>query len=171
MLKVQNIISNLTESQIDNITASIKRSEDIVRRYTQINDTSDLESLESLKKELNGELMYLTNLYGVVKKFKGSNHTYFEDVLKRVKAETLDIMTNSIDPATGKKYSFTSAEHKLYQNPYYVERLELIMKLKQAFIRADEMHSFFNTALQSIIQSVSVAAKEYTNQKATGNGV
>jgi hypothetical protein len=171
MLKVQDIISNLKESQIDDITSSIKRSEDIVRRYTQINDTSDLESLEALKKELNGELMYLTNLYGIIRKFKGTNHVYFEDVLKRVKAEAIDIMTNSIDPASGKRFSTTSAELKVYQHPYYVERLDLIMKLRQAFIRADEMHSFFNTALQSIIQSVSVAAKEYTNQKATGNGV
>jgi len=169
-LTIGDVVSNIKEKDLEAIATAIKKLNALTEEYSKNNSTVDYDSLELLKRRFNGELLYFTNLYGTIRKFKGVNHAYFEDAIKRVKSEAIDLMLHSIDEVTGAKYNVTSAERKVYSHPYYTERLELISRLKQSFEKADALHSYYQGVLQSLIQSVSVAAKEFNNQKAMGSG-
>jgi hypothetical protein len=165
VIKVSDVVPSLREKHLVEIKEAIERLQCLTLEYSKMDSTVDLHRLEALKREYNGELLFFTNLYGNIKRYKSAGHSYFEDVLKRVKAEAVNIMLNQIDPVTGSRYNVTSVERQVYQYPYYTDRFELIQKLRGQFERAEKLHGLFNETFQSIRQSISVAAKEYENQK------
>lgn len=153
-IKVSDLI-NFRESDTKSITDSLKVLQDISLEYRNVDDT---HSLEDIKKRLNAELQYFATLYSKVKVYKGSNHTYLEDVLKTIKGETISHLLNE-------NVRITAAEQLYYNQPYYKNRLEVILKLKGFFIKVEELYNIYNGTLQCVIQSISVASKEMQNSK------
>lgn len=113
--------------------------------------TCDLESLEHNKIKIAGNLVYLSRLFGEVKRFKGNNHTFLEDARKRVKALCLKEMEGSI----------TANRELVYDYPKFVEKLEAIEHLKKKFITIEELFKSYERIFQSITQSISKETKQF----------
>lgn len=153
-LKTSDII-NFKESDFKKITDSLKILEEISKEYRR---TDDVHGLEDIKKRLNAELQFFASLYAKVKVYKGTNHTYMEDVLKGIKSETINRLLDS-------NVKVTAAEQLYYTQPYYKNRLEVLLKIKGFFIKVEELFNIYNGTLQCVIQSISVASKEMQNSK------
>lgn len=145
----------LKEKFFNDLTSVIKRMDDISREYVHLDTTHELEDL---KKRFNAELQYMATLYAKTKVYKSSNHTYMEDVIRRVKSETIKLLMDD-----GVK--ITAAELFYSSQPYFTDRMATILKLKSFFIKVEEMYDRYNNTLQCIIQSISVASKEMQNSK------
>ena len=153
-LKTSDII-DFKESDFKKITDSLKILEEISKEYRR---TDDVHGLEDIKKRLNAELQFFASLYAKVKVYKGTNHTYMEDVLKGIKSETINRLLDS-------NVKVTAAEQLYYTQPYYKNRLEVLLKIKGFFIKVEELFNIYNGTLQCVIQSISVASKEMQNSK------
>ena len=153
-LKTSDII-NFKESDFKKITDSLKILEEISKEYRR---TDDVHGLEDIKKRLNAELQFFASLYAKVKVYKGTNHTYMEDVLKGIKSETINRLLDS-------NVKVTAAEQLYYTQSYYKNRLEVLLKIKGFFIKVEELFNIYNGTLQCVIQSISVASKEMQNSK------
>jgi hypothetical protein len=151
--------------KFEEISKSLEKLQVLVQRYRSIgSDVSNLVELEQLKRDFLAELEYLTINYGVFRKFKSGNHVYLEDEAKRLKAETIDSLLQS-----GEK--ITRAENLYYKEPSHIEQLSLILKFRESFEKVEKLHSLYGDTLQAIIQSVSIAGKEMSLNKGTGNNV
>lgn len=153
-IKTTDIVP-ITPGTINSIDTTITELQRMSKAYQEMND---LASLEKLKREFNGQLQYLAMLFSRIKRFKGPNHTYLESALKRIKSETIDILI-----ANGR--SATAAEKEVPSHPYYVERMEVAEKIIQYCIKVELLYENFNYTLQCIVQSVSLASKEFSNSK------
>lgn len=153
-LKVTDVVS-IRETTINKLNDVIKILSDLTTEYAK---TDSLHELERIKKEYNAHLQYMATLYAKVKAFKGPNHTYLEREIKQIKAETLSLVMQE-----GVKV--TQAENIVYSQPYYKDRMAIIHKLIECFIKVEALYDRFNTTLQCIVQSVSLGSKELTNSK------
>lgn len=147
------------------ISESLVRIQELVQTYRELgSDVSNLNELEQLKRDFLAELEFLTLNYGLVRKFKSGNHVYLEDEVKRLKAETIQQLLDE-----GRK--ITQTENIYYKEESYIEQLSLILKFRESFIKVENLHSLYGDILQAIIQSISIAGKEMSLNKASGNGV
>lgn len=156
-IKVSDII-DLSNKTIENMDATIKRLKELTDDYYR---SDDITSLEKIKREFVSQLQYMASLFSHVKKYKGSNHTYLESAIKRIKAEAIDILM-----ANGSKV--TVAEREVYAHPYYTDRMAVAEQLIRLFIKFELLYDQFSATLQCIVQSISVANKDYSNQKISG---
>jgi DNA repair ATPase RecN len=154
-IKQFKLFVKLREQDYTDIAECISKLQDMTEQYR---NCYDLNALETLKREFNSYLQRLTTLYPLTKKYKGSNHTYLEDAIKKLKAETTDLLLHS-----GK--NVTQSEKLLYDHPLYKEQKKTIDTIIGLFIKVEVLHENFNTTLQSIVQSISVLSKEYGNSK------
>jgi hypothetical protein len=134
------------------IEDSINRMKDLVEPY-YVSDLSLVE-LEHLKRTLLGELQYLTSRMGAVKQFK-TNNTYFEEHRKRLKS----LVWKSLMSGEG-KVSATAAESRVYSEKHYINTLSGINLIKERYIQYEDQHKHFIKVLDCIVQSISVAGKE-----------
>ena len=151
-ITTQDIIS-LKERDIKNILDVIQKLNSLSKEYF---NTEDLHSLESIKRRFNAELQYFAPLYGKVKAYKGSSHIYLEEQVSKIKSDTIALIMQE-----GVK--ITAAENIYRTQPYYIERMEVVLKIKQFFEKVENLYKLYNGTLQSIIQSISVAGKEFLN--------
>ena len=153
-IKIADIIP-FTEKDRDKIVDTITKLTELSKVYREIDN---LTELENLKKEFNGNLQYMATLYAKTKSFKGPNHVYLEVAIKKLKAETITFLLSSGS-------NVTRAESVYYKEPYYTERMDIIQKLVQFFIKVELLYDNFNWTLQCIIQSISITGKELANSR------
>lgn len=156
-VKLTDLIS-LPSDYVENVAKSMGKLEDLTKHYI---GTHSLQELEIIKRKFVAELQYFTELYSKSKRYKGTNHTYFETQIKRIKAEAIEILkVEGLKP--------TAAEVACYGSPYYTERVNKLEEARSSFIHIEEKYSQYNSTLQAIIQSISVANKEYGNTMSAG---
>jgi hypothetical protein len=96
--------------------------------------------------------------YARIKKFKGSQHVYLDELRKKIKGEALQLLLDE-----GQKV--TSAETLVYKTQYYTERINLMENIKEFMIKTELLYDRFESTFNSIIQSYSTARKEFDNAK------
>lgn len=120
------------------------------------NSNPDLRVLEEIKVYLSGHLIYLAQLFGKVKKYKGSNHTYLEDARKQLKAKCIKDMSGSV----------TKNREEVYDTYEFKETNKYILKLKEQFIIIEELYDNFQRLYNSIQQSISIEVKTFQGANA-----
>ena len=155
-IRVKDIIDNLTEQNVSDISASLERLSNVAKGYYDQVDIYDVEELERLKRKMVGELLYLNSLYQLTKSQKDESFTYMTAARKRIKAETMNLLISE-----GKKV--TMAETLLYAHPYYTERMSVLEMLKRFCIKVESLRDTYEGVLNAIIQSISIASKEKQN--------
>jgi hypothetical protein len=151
-LKVNDLI-RLREQDVLQINESIIRLQDLSKLYYEADDLFDVVQLEEIKRRFLAELQYFTTMYSKTKQFKNDSNYYLSELRKKVKADTIKLLLEE-----GKKIGM--AEALCYSHEYYVERMLLIESLVEFFVKVEYLQSFYQSLSQSIIQSVSIAAKE-----------
>lgn len=132
----------------------IKRLSELKDEYIKSKD--NILTLEEIKKEMVGILAYMATLYGHIKRYKGSNHTFMEEERKLLKARVVSEMVQA-------GISFNKATDMCYNEEEYKEHMKVINMVKERFIAYEEIYSIYQQVLQSVIQSISVLNKEKTN--------
>lgn len=115
------------------------------------NSNPDLRTLEEIKKHLSAHLIYMAQLFGKVKKYKGSNHTYLEDARKQLKAKCIEEMSGSV----------SKKREEVYNTPQFKETIKYILKLKEQFIIIEELYENFQRLYNSIQQSISIEVRTF----------
>jgi hypothetical protein len=146
---------NISSATIDSLNEVMKELTDLCETYTM---TDELLLLEQLKREVLSKLQYMATLFAKIKVFKGPNHTYLENSIKRFKAETITMILESGG-------NITSAEKKVYTHPYYIERIKVAEKVIAFCITVELAFDHYTSTLSAIIQSISVASKDYSHQR------
>lgn len=156
-LKVSDLVDISKEDYIatNNI---IKILKDLSGQYHTMTDFYDPHQLEIIKRQFDSQMQSLAVYYAKIKKFKGSSHTYLDEVRKKIKGEALDILLSE-----GVKV--TSAESLVYKTDYYVKRINLMEDIKEFMIMTELMYDRFDSTFNSIIQSYSTARKEFDNSR------
>lgn len=149
------LIPALKTETITELTSVIEVLTGLSRDYV---DVDDIHSMEGIKKEFNANLQYMATLYAKIKFLKGPNHTYMEAAIKRLKAETMDIIMRE-----GAKV--TTAEKNVYMHPYYIERFSACERMIRFCVLVEESYNQFNATLSSLVQSISVLSKEMVNSR------
>ena len=145
-LKVTDIIPSFKEEYSKDILNLIQILDGLSENYKSIEDPF---ALDNLKREYNGYLQRFAFLVSRVKTFKRSNHTYLEEVRKKIKAEAIKRMLD-------RKISITSAKELVYADEYYSDRMSLIDEISRMFIRTEMAYDSYSQTLQCIIQSISL---------------
>jgi hypothetical protein len=149
---ILDVVKFQTEDLVK-IDSQIEVLSGLTKRYLA---TDNLHELEDIKKQFNANLQYFVELYAKIKKFKGPNHTYLENALKKIKADAMDNMVG---------VNITAAERKVYSEPYYVERYAVAEQFIEFCIKVELKYDQFSATLTSIVQSISVLSKEFSNQR------
>lgn len=164
-IKVQDIVP-FTEDNMKELKEVQERLKVLSVRYK--NADNRLFELEEIKRELLGELNFYAPLYAKVRSYKNGQHAYLEDQRKRVKAEIMLKIVNTMSEGQKKPVSFTNATEIVYANEEYIEYVSLMEKMKKLFIEAELLYDHYAKVLDSIVQSISVASKEFTHSKTAG---
>lgn len=146
---------NIKEETVESLNAVMAELTDLCDTYTM---TDELLLLEQLKREVLSKLQYMATLFAKIKVFKGPNHTYLESAIKKFKAETITLILESGG-------NITSAEKKVYTHPYYIERMKVAEKVISFCITVELAFDHYTSTLSAIIQSISVASKDYSHQR------
>lgn len=156
-LKVSDLISISREDYINtnNITNSLL---ELSKEYHNMVDMYDPNQLEIIKRKFDGCMQSLSVYYAKMKKFKGSQHVYLDEVRKKIKAEALQQLLDD-------GHKVTSAESLVYKTEYYVKRINLMEDIKEFMIKTELLYERFEATFNAIIQSYSTARKEYENNK------
>lgn len=156
-LKVSDLVNLKKEDfvQTKNILKSLAL---LSEEYHLMEDMYDPNQLEIIKRKFDREMQHLATHFSKVKKFKGSSHTYLDDVRKKIKGEALQILLDE-----GAK--ITSAETLVYKSKYYLDRVNLMEDIKEFMINVELMYERYDTTYNSIVQSLSTAKKEIENSK------
>jgi hypothetical protein len=155
-LTVSSLIS-FSKDTYTEILDCIKILSGLTQEYRE---TDNLDALEKIKREFNAHLERYATLYSQTKKYKGDTHTYLSEHRKRFKGETMKLL---IDEGL----AVTAADKLIYAHPHYVKRLNLLEDITEFFIRTEELFQMYNTILQSIVQSISVQSKQFSNSKSS----
>jgi hypothetical protein len=151
-LKISDVIVGISEKDIADITECIKNLAKLRENYQQ---AFGPQQLDILKREFIAHLQRLGVLYSKIRVYKGGNHNYCEEELKRIKAETMKDLKDSFRATT-----MTDAERLYPLDPLYQEKLNLIRSVSKVFTKTETLYGHFNSVLQAIIQSISVAGKD-----------
>lgn len=156
-LKVSDLI-NLTETDYIETNKLLKALQGLSTEYHSMSDFYDPHQLEIIKRKFDSHMQSLATYYARIKKFKGAQHVYLDEVRKKIKGEALQILLDE-----GQKV--TSAETLVYKTEYYVERINLMENIKEFMIKTELLYERFESTFNSIIQSYATARKEYENSK------
>lgn len=156
MLKVHDIL-NYKQSIHKEIRDSVIRLKELSKEY--YNMDPNVYEYEVIKKDFLAELGFFMEKFSSVKAFKSGSHVYLEEQRKKLKSDSINIMVSEGG------FKRTTAETMVYSYPYYVERVELIERLKAEFIKFELLVDHYNRVLDSIIQSTSISAKEFVQVK------
>lgn len=151
-LKVSDLIA-LTESDYINTNNLIKNLRDLSTEYYNMTDMYDPNQLEVIKRQFDGYMQSLAVYYAKIKKFKGAQHVYLDEVRKKIKGEALQILLDD-------GHKVTSAETLVYKTDYYVQRINLMESIKEFMIKTELMYERFEATFNSIIQSYATARRE-----------
>jgi len=156
-LKVSDLVP-LSKDNYTNTSICLKVLASLAKEYHEMSDMYDPYELERIKRAFDSEMQNLSVHYAAVKKFKGNQHVYLDEVRKRVKAEALELLLDE-----GVK--ITAAGDLVYKSEYYTKRISLMEDIKEFMIKVELLYERYNMTFQSIIQSLSSAKKEYENSK------
>jgi histidinol phosphatase-like PHP family hydrolase len=151
-LKISDVISGISEKDVNDITECIKNLALLRQQYQKIYGPQELDNL---KREFIAHLQRLGYLYSKIRVYKGGNHNYCEEELKRVKSETMKDLKDSFRATT-----MSDAERLYPLDPTYQEKVAVIRAASKIFTKTETLYSHFNVVLQAIIQSISVAGKD-----------
>lgn len=156
-LKVSDLVTLSKETYI--VTGNtLKELSLIAKEYHDMLDMYDPHQLESIKRRFDAHMQNLAVQYAAIKKFKGNQHVYLDEVRKRIKAEALQ---NLLDEGV----KVTAAGDLVYKCDYYTKRVTLMEDIKEFMIKVELLYDRYNTTFQSIVQSLSSAKKEFENSK------
>lgn len=158
--KVTDLVPSLKEETLKELKTIMIYLTNISKEYYETNDTSDPFILEDLKRRFDGYMQRMATLYSKTKKYKGAQHVYLEDVRKKVKSE---VLSRLMAPPSSLK--ITQAEVVVYADEEYAEKIKLIENLREFMINVELMYERFETTYQSIVQSQSLAKREYEQSK------
>lgn len=154
-LKVSDLI-NLTQEDYVQTNAILNNLLALSKEYHSMIDMYDPNQLEIIKRKFDSQMQHLSPHYAKIKSFKGSQHVYLDEVRKKIKGEALQILLDE-----GQKV--TSAETLVYKTDYYVKRINLMENIKEFMIKTELLYERFEATFNSIIQSYSMAKREYEN--------
>lgn len=156
-LKVSDLI-NLSEKDYTETNTYLKHLQELSKEYHNMTDMYDPNQLETIKRKFDSYMQSLAVYYARIKKFKGSQHVYLDEVRKKIKGEALQILLDE-----GQKV--TSAETLVYKTEYYTERINLMENIKEFMIKTELLYDRFESTFNSIVQSYATARKEYESSK------
>lgn len=143
----------IKEEDFKEMLGAISSLKELEEKYKTTFHPSDLEVL---KREFISRLQYLAEIYSDIRPYKGSSHNYCEEEVKKLRSQTISILR-------AKGNSATAGESMYPSEPMYIEGLNEIMKTAKIYVRVETLYNHFNSVLQAIIQSISVAQKEKKN--------
>lgn len=156
-LKVSDLV-NLSKEDYVEANSTISNLLSLSSEYHNMTDMYDPNQLEIIKRKFDSYMQHLAGYYAKIKKFKGSQHVFLDEVRKKVKAEALQLLLDE-------GHKITSAETLVYKTDYYVKRINLMEDIKEFMIKTELLYDRFDATFQSIIQSYSAAKKEQENSR------
>lgn len=156
-LKVSDLI-NLSQKDYLDTNNTLKELQNLSSEYHNMSDMYDPNQLEIIKRKFDAYMQTLAVQYAKLKKFKGAQHVYLDEVRKKIKGEALQLLLDE-----GAKV--TSADSLVYKTDYYTQRIILMEDIKEFMIKTELLYERFEATFNSIIQSYSSARKEYENSK------
>lgn len=156
-LKVSDLVPLSKETYVET-SKVIKALQGLSAEYHTMEDMYDPHALELIKRKFDSHMQTLAVKYAAIKKFKGNQHVYLDEVRKRIKAEALQ---NLLDEGI----KVTAADSLVYKSEYYTRRVALMEDIKEFMIMTEEMYGRFDSTFHSIVQSQSWAKREYENAK------
>ena len=156
-LKVSDLI-DLSQEDYINTNNTINNLLILSKEYHDMVDMYDPSQLEIIKRKFDSNMQHLAVHYAKIKKFKGAQHVYLDEVRKKIKGEALQILLDE-----GQKV--TSAESLVYKTDYYIKRINLMENIKEFMIKTELLYERFDATFNAIVQSYSSAKKEYENNK------
>ena len=147
---------SITSAEIGRVNTLVTSIEDNIQKYVKLTGGANLQILEGIKKEITGEMAYLSSFRD---KFIYELE-FLEDVFKK---EIFSRLVQEISSRDG--VSITQAEKIVNIDENYIRIRRDLHKLRQLIGGLKTKYSFFEKSLQLIIQSVSVAGKEIHNAK------
>ena len=154
-LKVSDLI-DLSQEDYTQTNSILGNLLTLSKEYHNMVDMYDPNQLEIIKRKFDSQMQHLSPFYAKIKKFKGAQHVYLDEVRKKIKGEALQILLDE-----GQKV--TSAETLVYKTEYYTKRINLMENIKEFMIKTELLYDRFEATFNSIIQSYSTAKKEFDN--------
>lgn len=156
-LKVSDLV-DLSQEDYKNTNICLNNLLQLSSEYHNMIDMYDPNQLEIIKRKFDSQMQHLAVHYSRIKKYKGTQHVYLDEVRKKIKGEALQILLDE-------GHKVTSAETLVYKTEYYTKRINLMEDIKEFMIKTEELYSRFDYTFNSIIQSLSGAKKEFENSK------
>lgn len=156
-LRVSDLI-NLSQSDYEETNLILKNLLTLSAEYHNMVDMYDPNQLEIIKRKFDSQMQHLATYYAKIKKFKGSQHVYLDEIRKKIKGEALQLLLDE-----GQKV--TSAESLVYKTDYYVKRINLMENIKEFMLKTEMLYERFEATFNAIIQSYSTAKKEMDNNR------
>lgn len=156
-LKVSDLV-DLTVDDYKDTNAVLSNLKILSAEYHNMVDMYDPNQLEIIKRKFDSQMQHLSPHYAKIKKFKGSQHVYLDEVRKKIKGEALQLLLDA-----GEK--ITAAETLVYKTPYYVDRITLMENIKEFMIKTELLYERFEYTFNAIVQSLSTARKEFENNR------
>lgn len=156
-LKVSNLI-DLAQDDYIQTNKVLNNLLSLSAEYHNMVDMYDPNQLEIIKRKFDSQMQHLSPHYAKIKKFKGSQHVYLDEVRKKIKGEALQLLLDS-----GEK--ITAADTLVYKTEYYTERIKLMENIKEFMIKTELLYDRFEATFNSIIQSYATARREFENNK------
>lgn len=156
-LKVSDLI-DLTQDDYVNTNSILNNLLVLSKEYHNMSDMYEPNQLETIKRKFDSQMQHLSPYYAKIKKFKGGQHVYLDEVRKKIKGEALQLLLDE-------GHKVTSAETLVYKTDYYVKRINLMENIKEFMIKTELLYERFEATFNSIIQSLSTAKKEYEASK------
>ncbi len=156
-LKVSDLV-DLSKEDYVNTNNILNNLLSLSKEYHDMADMYDPNQLEIIKRKFDSQMQHLSTYFAKIKKFKGTQHVYLDEVRKKIKGEALQILLDE-------GHKVTSAESLVYQTDYYVKRINLMENIKEFMIKTELLYERFEATFNSIIQSYSTAKRELDNTK------
>ncbi len=156
-LKVSDLI-NLSQEDYEQTNMILKSLLNLSSEYHNMVDMYDPNQLEIIKRKFDSQMQHLSPFYAKIKKFKGSQHVYLDEIRKKIKGEALQLLLDE-----GQKV--TSAESLVYKTDYYVKRISLMENIKEFMLKTEMLYERFEATFNAIIQSYATARREYEANK------
>lgn len=141
-------IKKVSKERLTNIAKLINGLDSYVDTYNSL-ETTDVHSLENLKKDFISELSNLASEYGYFK----SEYDVLEQQRKVAKAVAFEKLIDEGNNAT-------KANNTVYNHSTYIVFLERYNEINRIYSRIRVKYDIFNSVFSSILQSISVGKKE-----------
>jgi hypothetical protein len=156
-LKVSDLI-DLSQDDYLSTNSILNNLLVLSKEYHSMVDMYDPNQLEIIKRKFDSQMQHLSPYYAKIKKFKGGQHVYLDEVRKKIKGEALQILLDE-------GHKVTSAETLVYKTDYYTKRINLMENIKEFMIKTELLYDRFESTFNAIVQSLSSARKEFENSK------